>query len=245
MRAVLIDDEIASREVLENLILRFAPDVNIVGQASNLLNGVDLIRKHKPNVVFLDVQMPNYYGYEINIFFEEIDFQIIFTTAFDEYAVRAFELAALDYLLKPIEIERFQKAISRLRKNDSTLRAKKKIQLFQQNYREEFPSKITLLDKGFHLSVDINEIVAIEGQSAYSKVYLLNGKSYTQSKNLKQMGNLLCDHPNFYRSHKSWLINKQHLVDFSKSKQTARMITRLEAKISRDKMEKFVAWTQQ
>ena len=162
MRAVLIDDEIASREVLENLILRFAPDVNIVGQASNLLNGVDLIRKHKPNVVFLDVQMPNYYGYEINIFFEEIDFQIIFTTAFDEYAVRAFELAALDYLLKPIEIERFQKAISRLRKNDSTLRAKKKIQLFQQNYREEFPSKITLLDKGFHLSVDINEIVAIE-----------------------------------------------------------------------------------
>ena len=73
MRALLIDDEIAAREVLENLILRFAPDLTIVGQASNLLSGIDLIRKHKPNVVFLDVQMPNYYVYEISKFFDQID----------------------------------------------------------------------------------------------------------------------------------------------------------------------------
>lgn len=242
MRAIIIDDEIGAREVLENLIRRFASDVTIVGQASNLLSGAELIRLHKPNVVFLDVQMPNYYGYEINKFFDEIDFQIIFTTAYDEYAIRAFELAALDYLLKPIDISRFQEAIARLRTTERSLEAEKRILSFQQNYAEDIPTKITLLDKGFHLSVDINDIVAIEGQSAYSKVYLINGKSYTQSKNLKQMGQLLCAHPNFYRVHKSWLVNKQHLLNYSKSRNIARFNGGIEAKISRDKMEGFVEW---
>ena len=245
MRAILIDDEIASREILENLLLRYAPDISVVGQSGNLLSGIDLIRKHQPDVVFLDVQMPNYYGYEIANFFEEINFQIIFVTAFDEYAVRAFELAAIDYLLKPIEISRFQQTLTRLRSIEHSAIAKKRVELFEQNYSREYPTKITLLDKGFYISINLSEIISIEGQSAYSKVYLLNGKTYTQSKNLKQMGNLLSDHPDFYRCHKSWLINKQHLIDFSKSKQTARMITGIQVKISRDKMDAFTTWISQ
>lgn len=242
MRAVIIDDEIGAREVLESLINRFATDLTIVGQAGNLLKGVELIRKHKPHVVFLDVQMPNYFGYEISKFFDEIDFHIIFTTAHDEYAVRAFELAALDYLLKPIEISRFQDAIDRLRSSERTIRAEKQLYLVQENYEKDRPTRISLLDKGFQVSVDIDDIVAIEGQSAYSNVYLVNGTCYTQSKNLKQMGKLLEHHPDFYRSHKSWLLNRSHLIDFSRSKQLARLNAGIEAKISRDKISDFSCW---
>lgn len=242
MRAVIIDDEIGAREVLESIITRYAPDLEIVGRASNLLSGVELIQKHKPTVVFLDVQMPNYFGYEINKFFDEIEFQIIFTTAYDEYAIRAFELAALDYLLKPIDISRFKESITRLRNLNRNLKLEAQLDSFEGNIQNDIPIKISLLDKGFHVSIDLNDIVAIEGQSAYSNVYLISGKTFTQSKNLKQMGLLLKEHPDFYRSHKSWLINKRHVVDFSKSKQALRMNAGIEAKISRDKMDDFVHW---
>ena len=242
VRAVLIDDEIGAREVLSSLIERYAPDIEVVGEASNLLNGIDVIRKFKPSIVFLDVQMPNYYGYEIGKFFDDIDFHIIFTTAYDENAIKAFELAALDYLLKPIDIDRFQQSISRLRSACTTEKLNHRIDTFQQALDDDHPTRISLLDKGFHVTVELDEVVAIEGQAAYSKIYLLNGKTVTQSKNLKQMGKLISGHPDFYRTHRSWLINKQHLVDFSKSRQTARLHAGVEARISRDKMDAFVNW---
>lgn len=244
MRALIIDDEAAAREVLSSLLLRFAPDIEIVGEASNLLKGVELIQKFKPQVVFLDVQMPNYYGYEINKFFDEIDFQIIFITAYDEYAIKAFELAALDYLLKPIDFERLKESLTRLRVAIDTEKINNKIGVVNENLESDYPSKMTIIDKGFNSTIELNDIVAFEGQSAYSKVYLINGKSYTQSKNLKQIGGLINSHPDFFRSHKSWLINKKHVQDFSKSKQTIRLNAGVDAKISRDKMEDFVKWTQ-
>lgn len=242
MRAIIIDDEIGAREVLQGLLARFASDIEVVATASNLLAGVDLIREYQPHVVFLDIQMPNYFGYEIDKFFEDMPFEIIFTTAHDEYAVKAFELAALDYLLKPIDIDRFQQSIQRLRLMRKHESLNNRIQTFQNIINEDFPTKITLLDRGIHFTVDLTEIVAVEGQSSYSKIYLVNGKSFTQSRNLKQMGRLLGDHPCFYRCHKSWMVNKEHVVEFSKGKQRIRLNAGVEAKLSRDKIEEFSHW---
>lgn len=101
IKAILVDDEQRARSVLSNLIKRCDLNVDILAQCSCLENAVEEIKNLQPDVVFLDVQMPNYAGYEIANFFEEISFDIIFVTAFDEYAIKAFELSAIDYLVKP------------------------------------------------------------------------------------------------------------------------------------------------
>ncbi|MGL4597265.1 MAG: LytR/AlgR family response regulator transcription factor, partial [Bacteroidia bacterium] len=97
IRAILVDDEESARDVLQNLLLRFCPEVELIAKCENILEAVELIKKEEPDLVFLDIEMPNYAGYEIVSFFEKINFQIIFITAYDQYAIRAFEIAAIDY----------------------------------------------------------------------------------------------------------------------------------------------------
>ena len=100
IRTIIVDDEGSARELLKELLESFCPDVTIVGQFQNLEMAVEHIRKDTPDLVFLDVEMPRYAGYEILDFFDQIDFNIIFVTAYDKYAIKAFEVSALDYLLK-------------------------------------------------------------------------------------------------------------------------------------------------
>jgi two-component system LytT family response regulator len=108
IKAIIVDDEESARDVLQNLLLLFCPNVEVVAKCENVLKAVDAINKEQPDLVFLDIEMPNYAGYEIVNFFDKINFEIIFVTAYDQYAVRAFEVAAIDYLLKPIDIDRLK-----------------------------------------------------------------------------------------------------------------------------------------
>jgi two-component system LytT family response regulator len=100
--------------VLENLLLRFCPNVAIIGKFSNLPDAVENINSMKPDLVFLDIEMPKYAGFEIVNFFKTISFEIIFVTAYDKYAIRAFEISASDYLLKPIDIDRLKHAVEKV-----------------------------------------------------------------------------------------------------------------------------------
>src|SRR6478735_3401789 len=115
IRAILVDDEESARDVLQNLLQRFCPEVTLVAKCENVMLAVDVIKKEKPDLVFLDIQMPNYAGYEIVKFFDKVDFEIVFITAYDQYAIRAFEIAAIDYLLKPIDIDRLKLAVKRVK----------------------------------------------------------------------------------------------------------------------------------
>jgi len=110
LKAIIVDDESSARELLQELIKSYCPEIDIVASFKNLETAVDHIRMDKPDIVFLDVEMPQYSGYEILDFFDQIDFNIIFVTAYDKYAIKAFEVSALDYLLKPVEIERLKSA---------------------------------------------------------------------------------------------------------------------------------------
>ena len=114
IKAILVDDEESARDVLENLLRRFCPEIDLLDKCNNVEQAVESIKQHKPNLVFLDIEMPNYAGYELVDFFTEIDFEIIFVTAYDQYAIKAFEVSAVDYLLKPIEIERLKESVSRV-----------------------------------------------------------------------------------------------------------------------------------
>ena len=116
IRAILVDDEESARDVLENLLKRFCPEVELLAKCTNVEQAVASIRELQPDLVFLDIEMPNYAGYEIVKFFPEINFELIFVTAYDKYAIRAFEVSAVDYLLKPIDIDRLKNAVSRVMK---------------------------------------------------------------------------------------------------------------------------------
>src|SRR3989338_4013155 len=114
LKAILIDDEESARNVLSNLMARFCPEVNILQTCANVTEAIDAINTHQPDVVFLDIEMPNYSGFELVNFFEKVNFEIVFVTAYDKYAIKAFEVSAVDYLLKPIEIDRLKQAVERL-----------------------------------------------------------------------------------------------------------------------------------
>ena len=114
LRTIIVDDEQSAQDVLENLLDRYCPSVQLLDKCSNVEEAVASIEKNQPDIVFLDIEMPNYAGYELVSFFETVNFDIIFITAYDHYAIKAFEVSAVDYLLKPVDIERLKSAVDKV-----------------------------------------------------------------------------------------------------------------------------------
>ncbi|MBK7129686.1 MAG: response regulator transcription factor [Crocinitomicaceae bacterium] len=238
IKAILADDEESARDVLENLLKRFCPDIELVGKYENLENAVQAIKEHKPDLVFLDIEMPNYAGYEIVRFFDTIDFEIIFITAYDSYAVKAFEVAALDYLLKPIDIERLKNAVQRAKSRIGKSSLDENLNVLEKTIKNKHISNILIAEKGIQHVVDIDQIIAIEAQESYCFLYT-GSKKFLVSKNLRHFENILQDHPNFFRTHKSWIVNKKHLISFSNSDNSITLNGNIEARLSKYRKEEF------
>lgn len=240
IRAILVDDEESARDVLQNLLLRFCPDVELVAKCENVLDAVEVIKKEKLDLVFLDIEMPNYAGYELVKFFQKIDFEIIFVTAYDQYAVRAFETAAIDYLLKPIDIERLKQSIIRVKNQHSLEQQAQRLSLLSSNLESKKMTRIVVSDKGQQHIVPVNNIIAIEAQESYSFVHTTD-KKYTVSKNLKHFETIFSDNPSFIRVHKSWIIAKEHIRNYSKTELSINLSNGLIAKLSKYKKSEFEA----
>jgi two-component system LytT family response regulator len=238
IRTIITDDEESARDILENLIIRFCPDIEIVAKCENIPQAVNEIKKSKPDLVFLDIEMPNYAGYEIIDFFEEIDFKIVFVTAYDKYAIRAFEVAAFDYLLKPIDIQRLQKTIERIKKEFNHSIQKENLSVLAELIQSNKLTNIIISDKGQQLIIPIENIICIEAQESYCNIHT-KSKVYTVSKNLKHYENLLETNTEFIRTHKSWLINRIHLIKYSNSDLTIELTNKIIAKLSKYKKADF------
>lgn len=239
IRAILVDDEESARDVLENLLKRFCPNVEVLEKCPNLESAVEAIKKHSPDLVFLDIEMPNYAGFEIVRFFETIDFSIIFVTAYDQYALRAFEISAVDYLLKPIDIERLKYSLEKVSKLEDVKQYAERFKLLGKTLESNDLQSVMVVDKGFQELIQVNDIVAIEAQESYSFIHTINGKKYTASKNLKHFERLLSDSPLFFRTHKSWIIQKQYILNYSKSLFTINLECGISAKLSKYKKTEF------
>ncbi len=239
IKAIIIDDEQRARNVLKNLIERSFSDIKIIEQCSTLKEGVQTIKKHNPNVVFLDVQMPNYNGYEIVDFFDEIDFEIIFVTAYDQYAIKAFELSAVDYLVKPVSRSRLAEAITRVSEKIKTKNQLEEYQILAKSIKEKEFSKIIIPELGNRRILELQNIIAIEADGAYSVIHLTNNEKITISKNLKYFENVIPKESAFFRSHRTWLISLNHTVSLNKSDLTLFLTNNIIAKLSRVKMEEF------
>ena len=237
--AIIVDDEKHARSVLSNLIKRDHPEVRVISTCSNLTEAVNEIKRTEPMLVFLDVQMPNYAGYEIVNFFDRISFDIIFVTAFDHYAIKAFELSAIDYLVKPIDRSRLKEAISKLSDKLSLQKRTEEYNVLLQSIKEKKFSKIIIPELGNRRVLDLSDIIAIEADGSYSKVHLRNNKNIVISKNLKYFESVIPEEANFFRTHRAWLINILHLKFLNKSELVITLNEGIKVKLARGRIEEF------
>ena len=216
MKAIIIDDEKRARISISYILQEYCPNVTIVAECENLAEGVKAIRKNQPNIVLLDIEMPGHSGLELLDFFDEneVSFSIIFTTAYNEYALKAFKFSAVDYLLKPIIPEELAEAIERVAKQKQRF---ENFRAFKENLQQETLTKIAVPSGNTLLFLDTDKIMYIKGEGAYSEVFCTTGTKNLVSRNLKNFEDILCSDKRFMRVHKSYIVNFEQVVAYNKS----------------------------
>jgi len=217
MRAVIIDDEADARKNLSLILEEFCEDVTVMGEASSALEGVKLIQSTNPDVAFLDIEMPNGTGFDLLDCIDSSKISVIFVTAYNEYAVKAFQYSAVDYLLKPIDIKLLKASLSKIKSSAADERGFQKNQLkAMMNVYENNHQKIAIPTiHGFDF-VSINDIVRIEADRSYVNLILTGQRKMTVSRNLKDFEGVLPQGV-FFRTHKSHLINVNRILKYIKS----------------------------
>ena len=215
IRSIIIDDEKKSREVLVSLLKKYCQNVEVIAEAEGVKVGVEEIKKHLPDVIFLDIQMPDGSGFSLLEKFENIEFDIIFTTAFDQYAIRAIKYSALDYLLKPISPEDLIKAVEKVRQRKLNKQYRQNIKVLLDNINKPKhgnPKIVLSTAEKIHI-VEINDIIRCESDNYYTRFIFKEASPLLISKTLKENEDLLSEH-NFLRPHKSHLININYIKAF-------------------------------
>jgi two-component system LytT family response regulator len=243
IKAVIVDDEQNARETLRNIIGKYFDDITILGEADDVQAGVEMIEKQQPQVVFLDIQMPSGNGFDLLMQLSEINFHVIFTTAFDNYAIRAFKFSAFDYLLKPIKIKDMRETIDRLKlEMDNAKSPHSRLKVLIDNYSNT-DGKIKKLVipsmEGFEV-VKLEDIIRCEGERNYTRVIISESNNILVSRTLKEYEELLSDH-GFFRIHQSSLINLHHVKKYLKGGGgRVEMTDGVELTVSRYRKEAFV-----
>lgn len=217
LKAVIIDDEAKARRIMEALIEENCPNVEVVATAEEVLTGIKAINKFKPDVVFLDIEMPGYTGFQLLDFFEEVHFDVIFTTAYGDYALKAFQVSAVDYLLKPIQIEQLKHAVekaTKLRGIDAN--NLERIKTLKDNLEEHRLKKIALPTSTGLVFIPVDDIVYLEADGSYTNIFLIDGKKMLISKKIKEFENMLIQDSRFFRTHRSYLINTTRIKAYVK-----------------------------
>lgn len=240
IKAIIVDDEQDARDVLNTLLSFSIYPIDIIAKCSSLKEAVIQIKKLKPDVVFLDIQMPEYAGYEIINFFDKIDFEIVFVTAFDQYAIKAFELSAIDYLVKPINRTRLESCLKKVDEKIGSKDSYLEYQNLLESLQNKELSKIVIPELNGSVIVELNQVICVQGDGSYSIIYLMNNEKLTVSKNLKYFENALSDCSIFFRSQKSWIINLSHVKKFNANQGDLFMEKDIVAKLSPQKLDDFI-----
>lgn len=217
LTAIIIDDEVRSRESLKQKILLNCPDVEMIAECENGEQGIEVIEEKEPDIVFLDVEMPRMNGFTMLQQLCNRNFELIFTTAYDHYAIRAIKFSALDYLVKPVEIEELCTAINMVKEKRKYNTGNKRIETLLYNLMNEKnqSSRIAVPSLEGLMFVEVNDIIYLEAESNYTVIYIKPTHKITLSKTLKDFEELLPHHV-FIRIHHSWIINKNHVQKYLK-----------------------------
>ena len=216
MKAILVDDEKNALEMLEWMIQKNCPEVEIVAMCDSPLEGLEKIKTLKPDLIFLDIEMPQLNGFDLLDRLGSHESDVIFTTAYNQFAIKAFKACALDYLLKPIDPEDLKSAVQKAKNKKSKVSTEQLNILLSYMKPEKPKSKRIALTTTDHLIfIDTDKIIYCESDSNYTIVFLSNGEKVIVSKTLKDVEEIL-DGSDFFRIHASYLINMKHVTKFTR-----------------------------
>lgn len=212
MTAVIIDDEVYCTDVMQILLSKYCPEVEIIAIFNHSLEALEYLQKSQPDIIFLDIEMPQMNGFQLLNKIIDISSKVIFTTAYDEFALKAIKYNAFDYLLKPIDKEELKAAVKKLVPHHSA----EQISYLHYLSQNAVPEKILLPIGNEIIFVAINDIICCEAEGSYCKIYC-KGKSkpYLLSKNLREIEELL-NNTHFLRCHASWLIHDRYIQKITK-----------------------------
>lgn len=218
MKAVIIDDERKARNYLKTLLENHCPTITQITTAEDLLSGIDTIREMNPDIVFLDIEMPQHSGLEIMDYFEDekINFEIIFTTAYSEYAIQAFELSAIDYLLKPLSAEKLINAVEKAEEKRGNSQIDLRLTELKKSLQKSDFKKIGLPHSDGIKFVEIEDLIVLKADGMYTDISTTKYKKIVVCKPLKHFVELLKEVPAFYRPHRSYLINLKYITEYIK-----------------------------
>ncbi len=230
LRTLLIDDEKNALSALRKMLEQFCPDVTVIGEAQTAFEGLQLIRQHEPDLVFLDVEMPGGTGFDLLDMLGKKTFTTIFTTAHEQYTIPAIRAGAADYLLKPVSLDELRAAI-------------KRVLLANEKSGTAAPAeeqRVSISNSDGTWFVPASAIICVEGDGRYSRFYLADGREYLVSRNLGELEEELSP-SKFFRVHKSWLVNCRHVVRISSSDGGFAILSNgKEIEISRRKRAEFM-----
>jgi two-component system LytT family response regulator len=215
IRCVLIDDESNSLEMMEWLLKTYCPQVQIDAMCNAASKGIEAINKYKPDVVFLDIEMPHMNGFDMLEQFDKLTFDVVFCTAYDQFAIKAFKYSALNYLLKPVDPEDLKETVRRIEER-KTSPSKEQVELLFQNIKQATKpviQRIALTTGDGMIFVPTQDIIYCTAESNYTCVVLTGGKKILVSKVLKEIDETLSG-ADFFRVHNSYLINLNHIKKY-------------------------------
>lgn len=216
---IIIDDERIARETFQDIINRYLGDrLEVKGMGESVKDGVNLIKNHNPEIVFLDIEMPVESGFKLFDYFTNYTFEVIFTTAFKQYAIDAIKYAALDYLLKPINFIDLRESLNRYEKKKLTNTSQQRIETLITNLTVgiDINQKVAFPTMDGYQMEKLNDIIYCEGDVNYTKVHLYDGRNILVSRTPKEIEELL-DCQYFYRIHKSFVVNLNFVKSYSRS----------------------------
>ncbi|MCP9750111.1 LytTR family DNA-binding domain-containing protein [Ferruginibacter sp. HRS2-29] len=239
IKALIIDDEVKARNILKHYVENFISEITEVQQAESVDAALALLETYKPDVVFLDVEMPHKNGFDFLTALPEINFDVIFTTAYNQYAIQAIRFSALDYLLKPVDPDELKASV--LRHLEKKADHSEQEELYRnlvsniekkdvRDFRIAVPSS-----EGVHFFT-IDEILRLEAERSYTHIHLVNKRPFLASKTLRHFEEMLTDF-NFIRTHKSHLVNPKHITRVSNDKEFVLLTDGSKVEVSRRKKD--------
>jgi two-component system, LytTR family, response regulator len=241
LKVVIIDDEYNAVQLISSILTNNFPEVQILGKTQSPLEGIKLINTHKPNLVFLDIEMPEANGFDILEALPDRNFETIFITAYDKYAIKAFKYSAIDYILKPIDIDEFNAAVNKVisKLSDDNTDAGK-IELLMENLKAQQPYKISISSNKGYEYINIQDIIRIEADGRYCSIFLDSGRNISVTKLLSELIDTI-DNKTFFRPHKSHYINLNKVKMFVKADGGyIKMVDGSQVAIARNKREEFL-----
>jgi two-component system LytT family response regulator len=217
LKAIIVDDEASGAKGLEKLLNKYCRDSKVLASAATIEEAEQKIKALKPDVVFLDIEMPFGSGFDLLNRIKNIDFEVIFTTAYSQYAIKAFKHNAIDYLLKPIDPDELVNAVNKceMKKGKETVDLKKIENLFATLKQTNKIFKLPVHTQEGIIYLETEKVVRVKADGNYSVIYLTGGQKFTSSRTLKEYEEMLPAHE-FFRIHKTNLVNLHHVKQYNK-----------------------------